>query len=151
MGQSPIGASVTDKPIGLEFHQGKICFTERYLSYSGLYTAKYRKKTQENSVLLCVRAPVGVVNITDREIAIGRGLCAVYPLAGISADFIFHWLIAFKDFLIEQATGTTFQAISIEIVKSLHIPLPPKNEQAKIIATIENVFDYLEEIINSLN
>jgi type I restriction enzyme S subunit len=150
MGQSPVGASVTDKRVGLEFHQGKIHFTERYLACSGLYTVEYNKKAPNNSVLLCVRAPVGAVNITDREIAIGRGLCAIYPLAGISAEFIFHWLTTFKNFLIEQATGTTFQAISIEIVKSLHIPFPPKNEQTKIVTTIENAFDCLNEIIISL-
>jgi type I restriction enzyme S subunit len=151
MGQSPKSASMTYKPIGLEFHQGKIYFTERYLTYSGLYTTECNKKAPNNSILLCVRAPVGSVNITDRTIAIGRGLCAVYPLAGISAEFIFHWLTAFKDFLIEQATGTTFQAISIEIVKSLHIPFPSKNEQVKIVAIIENTFNCLKEIINNLD
>ena len=112
MGQSPSGNTVSENLSGMEFHQGKIYFTDRYLSHSGQYTAETNKIAPKDSVLLCVRAPVGIVNITDREITIGRGLCAVSPLGDISVEFIFHWLTALQNKFIEQATGTTFIAIT---------------------------------------
>jgi type I restriction enzyme S subunit len=102
-------------------------------------------------VLLCVRAPVGILNITDRKIAIGRGLCSISPLANMSVDFLFHWLTAFKGYFIEQATGTTFIAITTDVVNQLLVPIPPFQEQEKIIKIITNSFEYLDKIIDKYN
>lgn len=69
MGQSPDGDTIienTEK--GIEFHQGKIFFTDTYISRSNKNTINPKKKAPKQSILMCVRAPVGNVNITDREI-----------------------------------------------------------------------------------
>jgi type I restriction enzyme S subunit len=150
-GQSPSGDSVTENSNGLEFHQGKIYFSDRYLKHSGQYTAETNKVAVKNSVLLCVRAPVGIVNITDREIVIGRGLCAIAPLADMSVDFLYHWLTAFQNNFIEQATGTTFIAITTDVVRQQFIPIPPIAEQTKLIETVESGFMYLKKIAENLN
>ena len=151
MGQSPSGDSVSDNATGTEFHQGKIFFTDRYLIHSKQYTSVGNKITDKNSVLLCVRAPVGTVNITKRKIAIGRGLCALSPLGGISVEFLFHWLTAFQSDFISQATGTTFIAITTEVVRQQLIPIPPITEQHRIVVTIENSLTYLNEITKNIN
>ena len=78
MGQSPDGNSVGNE--GMEFHQGKIAFGEKTIQNSNLYCSKPKKIAEANTVLLCVRAPVGKVNLTDRTLCIGRGLAAVKPL-----------------------------------------------------------------------
>jgi len=151
MGQSPPGDSVNDNTDGIEFHQGKIFFSEKYLSYSKQYTCESNKIIDKNSVLLCIRAPVGIVNIVDREIAIGRGLCALTPLGDISVEFVFHWLTAFQYSFVEQATGTTFVAITTEVVRQQIIPLPPLSEQKRIVKSLENGFEILDEIITNLD
>ena len=73
MGQSPAGDTINGK-YGTEFHQGKINFTNKYLAESAQYTTAPSKIAAPESLLLCVRAPVGIVNITKREICIGRGV-----------------------------------------------------------------------------
>jgi type I restriction enzyme S subunit len=151
MGQSPSGNSVTVEATGTEFHQGKIFFTERYLAHSGQYAKESNKIVDKESVLLCVRAPVGAVNITNRIIAIGRGLCSLSPLGGISVNFLFYWLTAFKKKFIEQATGTTFVAITTDIVKSQSVPIPPLAEQQRIVTAIEATFQQLKQIADSLS
>jgi type I restriction enzyme S subunit len=102
-------------------------------------------------VLLCVRAPVGIVNITDRKIAIGRGLCALDPLADMSVEFLYHWLTAFQNNFIEQATGTTFIAITMDVVRQQLVPIPPIAEQIKLIGAVERGFLHLKEIAENLN
>ena len=74
MGQSPDGNSVSESSTGMEFHQGKVFFGEDFIQLSNQTTNAPKKVAQANSVLLCVRAPVGIVNITDRE-QIGRASC----------------------------------------------------------------------------
>jgi len=151
MGQSPAGDSITNNSNGIEFHQGKIYFTDRYLLHSGQYTSESNKIVEKGSVLLCVRAPVGIVNITDRKISIGRGLCAVNPLGNISVKFIFYWLTAFQNAFIEQATGTTFIAITADVVRQHIVPIPPLAEQRRIVETIEQGLGTFNEIALNIN
>ena len=146
MGQSPEGASVSDNPNGMEFHQGKIYFTDKYLSKAENYTSEVTRIAPENSLLLCVRAPVGVVNITMREICIGRGLCAIKPNYDIDEDFWFYWIQCQKEDFEQKATGTTFKAISVDIIKQQYIPLPPISEQKRIVSKIEEIFERLDQI-----
>ena len=148
MGQSPKGDSLNNKK-GIEFHQGKICFSDKFLLDSGIYTNEPTKIAEPNSILLCVRAPVGVVNITKNQICIGRGLCALTPFEG-NADFYFYLLQTLQDSFDNQSTGTTFKAISGEIIKNENIILPPLAEQQRIVQKIEELFHVLDNIQNAL-
>ena len=77
MGQSPDGSSLN--PIdGMEFHQGKILFGNKYLRKSSVLTNSPTKIADADTLLLCVRAPVGVVNITKQRICIGRGFAVLH-------------------------------------------------------------------------
>ena len=151
MGQSPEGTSVSNNTNGMEFHQGKIFFTNKYLAESGSYTAEITRIAPESSLLLCVRAPVGVVNITKREICIGRGLCAIKPNYIIDENFWFYWIQCLKADFEQKATGTTFKAISVDIIKQQLIPLPPLLEQQLIINTIERIFSHIENLEKEKN
>ena len=144
MGQSPESSFISNNSDGMEFHQGKIHFTEKYIQKANNYTFSITKIAPKNAILLCVRAPVGVVNITEREICIGRGLCSIYPKYQIQSEFWFYWLQWQKDTFEQKATGTTFQAISIELIKNILIPLPPLSEQHHIVTAIEAIFTQIE-------
>ena len=145
MGQSPAGNTVSGNCSGTEFHQGKVFFGEKYIKASDQYTSSPTKFAPENSVLLCVRAPVGKVNITDRELCIGRGLCAIIPLAGMPLLFAYYLLTAYENIFVKQATGTTFVAITAETVKNQLIPMPPLAEQQRIADLIEKLIPYVDE------
>jgi len=137
MGQSPDGKSVSETDTGIEFHQGKVFFSDYIITRSNQSTSEPTKIAPANSVLLCVRAPVGKVNITDRELCIGRGLCAVQPLAEMTVNFAFRLLESYENIFVKQATGTTFIAITGEIVKNQLVPLPPLAEQHRIVERID--------------
>jgi type I restriction enzyme S subunit len=150
MGSSPDGLSIQPIGNGVEFHQGKIYFTDKYIGLSDKSTNEPSKIAPANSVLLCVRAPVGEVNITQREICIGRGLSAIYPYDAISSNFLFYWLRTYKTYLNLQATGSTFVAITADTIKGIKIPLPPIEEQKRILQTIESLYAQLNNIEKSL-
>lgn len=144
MGQSPDGNKVTENGNGLEFHQGKIYFSATVIKKSPQTTDSPTKIAPANSLLLCVRAPVGKVNITDRTLCIGRGLSAVVCHCDMSAMFAFYWLAPLENTFIKKATGTTFKAISANTINEQLVPLPPLAEQRRIVAKIEELTPYLD-------
>ena len=148
MGQSPQGDSINSNE-GIEFHQGKLCFSEKYLQHSNVFTTEPTKIAEVDSLLLCVRAPVGIVNISQRRICIGRGLCSLKPIYGTTL-FYFYLLQTLKNSFERQSTGTTFKAISGDVVKKEIISLPPLAEQHRIVAKIEELFASLANIQKSL-
>ena len=145
MGQSPNGETVNNTH-GMEFHQGKIAFGNTYLSLSGIYTSAPTKIAEAHSVVLCVRAPVGIPNITEREICIGRGLCAISCSQTIDIKFLFYSLQTMQQYFEEKSTGSTFKAISGDIVKNAIIPVPPLQEQRRIVSAIESLMEKVNEI-----
>lgn len=149
MGQSVSKDSVSRTNQGIEFHQGKINFGNKVLKKSSMATNKPLKIASEGAVLLCVRAPVGKVNITDRSICIGRGLSAILPYGFISSEFLYFWLMAHENIFIKKSTGTTFKAITKEIVKNLLIPLPPLREQKRILEKIKAIFPIIDRYENA--
>ena len=149
MGQSPTGESINGVK-GIEFHQGKIHFTESYLSQSSVYTDQPTKIVEVDSLLLCVRAPVGVLNITQRKICIGRGLCALKPKYEIDNLYWLFILSAYKDYFESNATGSTFKAISGDTIKNAVIKLPPLQEQERILYSIISLYESLDAITAEL-
>lgn len=142
MGQSPDGNSINETE-GIEFHQGKTCFGDRFLSVSPLFSNEPLKIAEAHNVLLCVRAPVGFPNITERRICIGRGLCALSANDDIDSSFLFYSLLGKQDYFEKNATGSTFKAISSKVVANTIIPLPPLSTQQSIVAELEEINNLL--------
>ena len=138
MGQSPDGNSINETN-GVEFHQGKTCFGERFLGVSPLYSNAPTKLAEAHSVLLCVRAPVGYPNITDRKICIGRGLCALYAKREIDNTFLYYSLLGKQSYFEKNATGSTFKAISSKTVSNTTLSIPPKFTQLAIVSELDKI------------
>ena len=151
MGSSPRSQDICRDSNYTEFHQGKIYFSDCLLKESNQYTKKISKIAPKNSVLLCVRAPVGEVNITDREICIGRGLSSIHAYDKIQSNFLFYWLKTQKHVLVNKSTGSTFSAITVDTVKKILLPIPPITEQLRITQKILDLNSNIESIKASLS
>ena len=150
MGSSPTGDTLNREQCGTEFHQGKVYFSDKYILPSDIYTTQPIKVAEPLSILLCVRAPVGAVNITDRLICIGRGLCSLRPLSCVDLHYGYYVLQTCSEELEQKSTGSTFKAIGGDVVKNQVFPLPPYPEQLRIVAKIEELFAVLDEIQKSI-
>ena len=146
MGQSPDSSTVSDVEGGIEFHQGKASFGKVFINNSGLYCTKPSKITIPDDILLSVRAPVGTLNITDRELCIGRGLAAIRKYIDIENKFFYYFIMALEEELVKKSTGTTFKAVASTAIKEFLIPLPPLEEQKRIVEKIDLIMDYLDKL-----
>ncbi|WP_237592640.1 restriction endonuclease subunit S [Actinobacillus pleuropneumoniae] len=143
MGQSPDNKYLGKE--GIEFHQGKSFFSEYIIESSDIYCSLPNKLATPNSILLCVRAPVGIVNITNRELCIGRGLASIESIY-VNTIFLYYALFCYKNYYERKSTGSTFKAISKDIIDNTIIPIPPLNEQIRIVEKIETLFSTLQNL-----
>jgi type I restriction enzyme S subunit len=90
------------------------------------------------------------VAITSVEASTNQGFKSVVPFEGILSEYIFYYLKSSKNLAEERATGTTFKEISGSAFARLPIPIPPKLEQWRIVAKIEELFSELDKGAESL-
>jgi type I restriction enzyme, S subunit len=148
-GQSPPGESYNESGDGLPFFQGKAEFGTIY-PRPRKWCTQPTKVAQSGDVLISVRAPVGPTNLCPTTACIGRGLAAVRGLSGVENKYLLYALRASEAALREKASGSTFEAISGDDLRSHLLPLAPVPEQARIIAEVEKQFTRLEAAVAAL-
>lgn len=149
MGQSPAGSSYNPNE-GIEFHQGKSYFGEVLLDRSPVKTTQPTKFAQDGDIVICVRAPVGIVNITDRKICIGRGLASISAKDSIDQRFLFYLIQSKKKVIEILASGSTFSCISGPQLSELILDIPSKDKQSvisKALYSLEKHIYNLEQLI----
>ena len=139
MGQSPPSNTYNIAMIGLPFLQGKAEFGDVYPN-PVKWCSQPLKRARPHDILVSVRAPVGDVNLADKEYCIGRGLASIRVKPKIlHAYFLYYYLVLSKPRLEEKGTGSTFQSINKNILREFPIPLPPLPEQREIARILQAV------------
>jgi len=131
-GQSPPSAAVQ------EFTDDGIPFLQGNAEFGAVHPSpRHRcddgpRVVPADALLVSVRAPVGALNIADREYAIGRGLAAVIPGHELEARYVWWWLHASVSALKAECTGSTYDAVTADDIRRLPVPERDVAEQRAI-------------------
>lgn len=142
-GQSPPSAIVNKQGHGLPFYQGKADFG-RDTPTARNWCETPTKRAASGDILISVRAPVGPTNYATETCGIGRGLAAIRTHA-VSSRWLRYWLTATADKLRARATGTTFEAITGDVLRSHLCPIPPKGLDESMVARIDELFAEIDD------
>ena len=148
-GQSPESKYYNTEGVGIPFFQGKADFGEVYPTIR-VYCSQPTKIAEKDDILLSVRAPVGPTNLSPGSVCIGRGLTAIRPSEILNLKYLLHYFRYFEAQLQQRGTGTTFKAITQDVVKNLEVPIPSLEEQHRIVARIEELFSELDNGVETL-
>lgn len=132
MGQSPDSTSYNENGEGIPFFQGNADFGEVYPTVRVWCNAP-TKIAHSGDFLISVRAPVGALNVANTDCCIGRGLAAMTVNENLcKKEYVWYAIASKVDELISKGTGSTFKAISKNILSNTEIPVPSLNEQQRI-------------------
>lgn len=145
MGQSPASTYYNNERIGLPFHQGVSSFGNIYV-INDIYTSKWTKEADPNSILFSVRAPVGRINLTSERVALGRGVASINH-KGELQPFLYHFLkyYFYKDNI--MGNGTIFSSINKEQLKGVKI-LAPSEHIATSFCKLVSIYDRQLSVID---
>ena len=122
---------------------GKVDFTNtRFVPreyYEGLHESRTPRK---NDILFTVTGSYGIVLPVDGEEAFcfQRHIALLKPLQ-LSTEFLTVWLSTpvVYDQCRRSATGTAQKTVGLNSLKNILIPIPPANEQVRILAQLKSV------------
>lgn len=148
-GQSPESKYYNTDGEGLPFFQGKADFGALYPKVR-TYCARPTKIAEKDDILLSVRAPVGPTNLSPEKVCIGRGLTAIRPGKEVRLKYLLYFFRYYEAQLQRSGTGTTFKAITQNVVKNIEVPVPAIEEQERIVSKIEELFSKLDASVAEL-
>lgn len=145
MGQSPKSEYYNTTGEGLPFHQGVSDYGYRFPKHNTFCTNLLRV-AKKDSILISVRAPVGRLNIADRDIVIGRGLGAINSIINCNS-YLFYLLK--RIFAVEDrhGSGTIFNSITKKEVEEIKVISP----SSTIIHRFENIVKNIDQQISVLS
>nr|WP_260523914.1 restriction endonuclease subunit S [Bombilactobacillus thymidiniphilus] len=135
MGQSPKGENYTSNPNDYILVQGNADIKNKKV-FPRVWTTQVTKIAKKNSIILCVRAPVGNVVRTNYDVVIGRGVAAIE-----GNEFIYQLLQQLDNsgYWIPISTGSTFESISSNDIKMVKTLFPNEFEQEKIGSILRKI------------
>lgn len=93
------------------------------------------------------RAPIGHIAIAQETLCTNQGCKSFVPnTAYISSDWAFWSLIARTPDIQARASGTTFKEISGKGVGETWVPLPPLEEQHRIVSQLEKLLNNVNQL-----
>ncbi|WP_302223872.1 restriction endonuclease subunit S [uncultured Streptococcus sp.] len=141
MGQSPDSKNYTDNPNDYILVQGNADMQNGRV-VPRVWTTQITKLAEKGDLILSVRAPVGDIGKTDYNVVLGRGVAAIK-----GNEFLFQLLTKMKQYhyWAKFSTGSTFESINSNDIKSAEIYLPSPAEQQ----AIGSLFRTLDDLLSS--
>ena len=98
----------------------------------------------ENELILITRISPGVSSIVKKQMAINQDLKVVTCPEGMPPEFAHYLFKTLQKQIISLSSGTTVLGIRLTELNNISFPLPPLNEQKRIVAKIEELFSELD-------
>ena len=109
------------------------------------------KLNPAGSVLIAMYgATIGKVGILTFPATTNQACCACVDFQGVEPKYLFYFLLSHKGVFIMLGGGGAQPNISKEKIVETLFPLPPYQEQLRIVTKIEELFSVLDEIQKSI-
>ena len=137
-------------PADLNGHEGKrIARGRRDISRTGLNNSSAQLLPSE-SVLFSSRAPIGYVAIAASPLATNQGFKSIVPYIEGLTEYLYYFLLQAGPGIDAAASGTTFKEVSGKSVSLVPIPVPPVDEQRRIVARVDDLMALCDRLADGL-
>ncbi|WP_083879536.1 restriction endonuclease subunit S [Geminocystis herdmanii] len=112
---------------------------------------KHKKVLNNNTVFVSINGTIGnVAFYRNEKIILGKSVCYFNLLLDINKFYLKKFINShyFFNHVLKLATGTTIKNVSLKIMRELPIPLPPLEEQRRIVERIESLMEKCDRLQN---
>lgn len=143
------GGSIPWAVIG-DLADGVVVDTAKTITDDGLAESS-AKLVAEGTLLIAMYGSIGKLGIAGRTMATNQAIAFAYPDESVlTAKFLFWYLRSQRAELNAGGKGATQSNISQTVLKGWPIPVPPLDEQRRIVDAIETHLSHLDAGVESL-
>lgn len=125
-----------------DLNQGRISSVKGHITRLGLDRSSAKLVKPGTPLIALYGATAGVSAMTHVAGAINQAVLAMIP-RGIDAEYLFQWLQANRDEIIDRYTQGGQPNLSGAIVRNIEVPLPPVEEQRSIASALRDADDLI--------
>ena len=103
------------------------------------------KLVPKGTLLIAMYGSIGKLGITGFECCTNQAIAFAKELYDVDTKYLFFYLMMIKPKLVQKGKGGTQKNISLTVLNSLSIPLPPLPIQHQIVSRIESLFAELDK------
>ena len=93
----------------------------------------------KGSVIMSSRAPIGYLAIAANELCTSQGCRSIVPYDCVVSEYLYYALTAKRRDIVNMGRGTTFAEIPGKLLATVTIPLPPIDQQRRIVNYLDNL------------
>jgi type I restriction enzyme S subunit len=133
-----------------DLNDGYIDYIPEKITDLALKECSVRLNPKDSVLIAMYGATIGKIGILNIPATTNQACCACITYPGIYNKFLFYLLMSKKRILQMKGEGGAQPNISKDKIINFPILLPPSLEQKRIVQTIENLFQQLDNIISGL-
>ena len=126
-----------------ELNNGIVYDTEIKITDKALQECSFRLNKVGDVMIAMYGATIGKVAIAGKEMTTNQACCGCTPIC-ILNKFLFYFLMGSQDDFIKKGEGGAQPNISREKIVAHLMPLPPMEEQNRIVEKIESILPLIE-------
>lgn len=127
-----------------DLNDGFIQEVPEYITDLALEKTSLRLNPIGSVLMAMYGATIGKLGILEISVTTNQACCACIPYAGMNNKYLFYYLMSMRQSYIGMAEGGAQPNISKEKIVNSLIPLPPAEEQRRIVAKIEELLPYVD-------
>ena len=132
-----------------DLNDGLVTKAQTKITDAGL-TNSNAKMIPPNTLLVAMYGSIGKLGVTGMPCCTNQAIAYAKELHGVTTKYMFYYLSLMKPTLISLGKGGTQKNISLTVLKSLNVTVPPFDEQSRIVARIEELFSELDKAVDTL-
>ena len=129
-----------------ELTDGYIYQCEEKITHLALEKCSLRLNKEGDILIAMYGATIGKLGIVTFPLTTNQACCGCSPYKGIYNLYLFYYFMSAKKVLIGKAEGGAQPNISREKIRNSLIPLPPIEEQQRIVERLEAMLPLCEEL-----
>lgn len=132
-----------------DLNDGLITTIPEYITEEGLNNSSAKLNPAGSVLIAMYGATIGKVGILGIPAATNQACCACVDYNGIIRKYLFYFLLSYKEEFIALGGGGAQPNISKDIIVKTFIPVPPIQEQIRIVSEIEGLLALLDSLDNN--
>jgi type I restriction enzyme S subunit len=139
MGQSPPSSTYNYEKEGLPFFQGSKEFGWRKPTVEK-WCNEPKRIAEKGSILISVRAPVGDMNVAEKECCIGRGLASIHGEEVPTSVLYYAIQNSIKTIQNMSSGGSVFDSLNKKTLAEVNISVPPNQLKRNYYSIFDSIF-----------